>query len=64
MLVLTRKRNETIEVGSSVVVRIVQIKGNKVRIGIEAPPEWRIRRGEVVQRDQAAALEAAVAERT
>jgi len=60
MLVLTRKRNETIEVGSSVIVRIVQIKGNKVRIGIEAPPEWRIRRGEVAQRDQAA-LEAAVA---
>jgi len=52
MLVLTRKQNETIEVGRSVTIRIVQIKGNKVRIGIDAPAECSIRRGEVRARDE------------
>ena len=52
MLVLTRKRHETIEIGESIVIRVIQIKGNKVRIGIEAPSEWSIRRGEVRQRDE------------
>lgn len=49
MLVLSRKTNETIHVGDNTVITIVRIKGNTVRVGIEAPPDVRIRRGEHLQ---------------
>jgi len=44
MLVLTRKVGEKILVGSDIVVRVVEIRGDKVRIGIDAPDDvavWR-----------------------
>lgn len=47
MLVLSRKQNERIRVGDSVVVTIVRVSGDKVRIGIEAPPEVRVLRDEL-----------------
>ncbi|MFM7077749.1 MAG: carbon storage regulator [Planctomycetaceae bacterium] len=47
MLVLSRKQNERIRVGDSVVVTIVRVSGDKVRIGIEAPPEMRVLRDEL-----------------
>jgi carbon storage regulator len=48
MLVLSRKMNETIEVpGINMVIRIVRISGDRVRIGIEAPAEILILRGEL-----------------
>lgn len=47
MLVLTRKLNETIEIAGGITVKIVQVSGGKVRLGIDAPPETNIKRGEL-----------------
>ena len=47
MLVLSRKQNERIRVGDSVVVTVVRVSGDKVRIGIEAPPHVRVLRDEL-----------------
>jgi carbon storage regulator len=49
MLVLSRKQNERIRVGDSVVVTVVRVSGDKVRIGIEAPPDVRVLRDELEQ---------------
>jgi len=37
MLVLTRKLEESIKIGNSVVITVLKIKGNSVRLGIDAP---------------------------
>ena len=50
MLVLTRRQGEAIRVGSNIVVTVARIRGNKVRLGIEAPDSVRIDRSEVRQR--------------
>ncbi|MBI3409665.1 MAG: carbon storage regulator [Planctomycetes bacterium] len=50
MLVLTRKIGEEIIIDGSIRVTITAIQGNKVRLGISAPPEVRIDRAEVHQR--------------
>lgn len=55
MLVLTRKPNEEIVIGDSVRVRIGQLRGNRVRLLIEAPPEVQIRRKEAMTRCEAVA---------
>lgn len=48
MLVLSRKKHETIVIaGGEIVVSIVEIRGDKVRIGIEAAKDISIHRGEV-----------------
>jgi carbon storage regulator len=47
MLVLTRKEGETIKVGPDIVITLTQIRGQKARIGIDAPPEVIISRGEL-----------------
>jgi carbon storage regulator CsrA len=47
MLVLTRKTNEQIQIGDHVVITILQVKGQSVRIGIEAPREIRVLRSEL-----------------
>jgi carbon storage regulator len=47
MLVLTRKLGEIIRIGSDVTVRVLEIRGNQVRLGLEAPPEVKIFREEV-----------------
>lgn len=49
MLVLSRKSNETIQIGDDTVIRILEIKGETVRIGIDAPKSVEILRGELVQ---------------
>lgn len=51
MLVLSRKKDQTLVIADSVMLRITQIRGNRVTIGIEAPEEVIIRRGEVPPRD-------------
>ena len=50
MLVLGRKSTESIHIGDSVVVTVLQIRGNKVRIGIEAPKEIPIHRKELYEK--------------
>ncbi len=47
MLVLTRRLGEVIRVGDAVTVRVLEVKGNQVRLGVEAPAEVRIYREEV-----------------
>ncbi len=48
MLVLSRKRLESIVIGEKVKITVLEIKGNHVRLGIEAPSEMGILRGELV----------------
>jgi len=47
MLVLMRKRDEKILIGEDVVVTVVSIRGNKVKLGIEAPMTMPVHRAEV-----------------
>jgi carbon storage regulator len=47
MLVLSRQRDESIMIGDTIKITIVQIKGDKVRIGIEAPRDIEVHREEV-----------------
>lgn len=49
MLVLSRKTNETIKIGDDIEIRILEVKGDTIRIGIEAPKTVDILRGELVQ---------------
>ena len=53
MLVLSRQRDESIMIGDDVVITIVDIRGDKVRLGIEAPQDIPVHRQEVYERDQA-----------
>jgi carbon storage regulator len=47
MLVLSRKKNESIVVDENIVITVVEIRGDKVRLGIVAPREVPIHRSEV-----------------
>jgi carbon storage regulator len=47
MLVLTRKLGEVIRVGDAVTVRVLEVKGNQVRLGVDAPADVRIYREEI-----------------
>jgi carbon storage regulator len=49
MLVLSRQRDESIVIGDKVVVTIVDIRGDKVRLGIVAPSEVPVHRQEVYE---------------
>ncbi len=49
MLVLSRQRDESIMIGDKVVVTIVDIRGDKVRLGIQAPEEIPVHRQEVYE---------------
>jgi carbon storage regulator len=56
MLVLSRQRDESIIIGDNIIVTIVDIRGDKVRLGIEAPTEISVHRQEVyeaIQRENA-----------
>lgn len=53
MLILTRKTNETLTVGNDVTVTILGVKGNQVRIGVNAPKEVPVHREEVYNRIKA-----------
>ena len=47
MLVLSRRENERIKLGNSIVVTVVRVTGDRVRIGIEAPPDVIVLREEL-----------------
>ncbi len=56
MLVLSRKRDERIMIGDQISLLVVDIKGDKVRLGIEAPSDVAVHRKEVyeaIQRERA-----------
>ena len=50
MLVLSRKAGETIHIGGDIVVTVLAVTGGRIRLGIEAPAEVSIKRGELIQR--------------
>jgi carbon storage regulator CsrA len=57
MLVLTRKTDEEILIGDNIKITLVRVRGNSVRIGIEAPRDIRIVRGELDSLDSKYATE-------
>ena len=63
MLVLTRKRNESIVIGDDIEVRVLSVSGEKVRIGIEAPRDVPVFRMEVYLEIQQQRLEAGTSAR-
>ncbi|RME67996.1 MAG: carbon storage regulator [Nitrospirae bacterium] len=50
MLVLTRKVNEGIRIGDDIVVRVLEVRGSQVKLGIEAPDEVKVYREELYQK--------------
>lgn len=59
MLVLSRKKNESIVINNDITVVVVEIRGDKVRLGVEAPKEVPVHRREVydaIKRSQGEAV--------
>lgn len=61
MLVLSRLRDEVIVIGDDIRITVVDVRGDKVRLGIDAPREVRVDRLEVRERIEAEARSAASA---
>ena len=49
MLVLSRKHGQEICIGDNILVKVIRVNGGRVRIAIEAPPDVRITRGELLE---------------
>jgi carbon storage regulator len=47
MLVLSRKKNESIVIDENIIITVVEVRGDKVRLGIQAPREIPIHRSEI-----------------
>jgi carbon storage regulator CsrA len=57
MLVLTRKTNQQIRIGNDIVITVVKVRGNTIRLGIEAPQDVRVLRSELDARIEADAAQ-------
>jgi carbon storage regulator len=58
MLVLSRKKNESIVINDDITIVVVEIRGDKVRLGVEAPKEVPVHRNEVYEAIRRNQLEA------
>jgi carbon storage regulator len=58
MLILTRRTGETIMIGENVTVTVLAVKGNQVRVGVNAPKEVAVHREEVFERIKTEAAKA------
>ena len=54
MLILTRRVGETVVIGEDIVVTVLSIKGNQVRIGVQAPKDVAVHREELLKRQRPA----------
>jgi len=59
MLVLSRKKDDTIAIGDNIEITVVEVKGDVVKIGIAAPKDVKIYRGELLDAIRKANIEAA-----
>ena len=60
MLILTRKTNEKIKIGNDITITIIEVRGDQVKVGIEAPKDVKVFRQEVfnaIQTENKAAAE-------
>ncbi|MGO8745973.1 MAG: carbon storage regulator CsrA [Thermoguttaceae bacterium] len=55
MLVLSRKQDQSIIIGDKIVVTVVEIRGDKVRLGVQAPKEVSVHRHEIYDKVKRAA---------
>lgn len=53
MLILTRKKGESIAIGDNIQIQVLNVKGGQVRIGIDAPREVKVNREERLQAEAA-----------
>jgi carbon storage regulator len=51
MLVLSRKQSQRIRLGDSITITVVRVSGDKVRLGIDAPPDMLVLRDELDRRE-------------
>lgn len=59
MLILSRKTDELIRINSNIVVKIISISDNQVKLGIDAPSEVVVLRGEIYEKVKQSTIEAA-----
>ncbi|MCM3079653.1 carbon storage regulator CsrA [Brevibacillus invocatus] len=63
MLILSRKRNETIRIGDQIEIKILDVEGENVRIGIVAPKDVKVYRQEIFEQIRSENKRAAVQQR-
>lgn len=64
MLILSRKTNEKICIGENITLTIIEVRGDQVKIGVDAPKDVKVFRHEVFQAIQSENKAAAVADKT
>lgn len=52
MLILTRRIGETVMIGEDIAITVLRVKGNQVRLGVDAPKSVSVQRQEIHQRSQ------------